>query len=199
MQWSLVFQPFLVHAAVVLGSPWLEWAAIMLLGWNLLAEGLKHRALWAYSASILVIAGGTGFVILGDGQLFLYAAPILIFAAFFWLFGQTLLPGRRPLITAIAEQIRGPLPSSVERYTRQLTQFWVGLFALMAVINLLLAMFAPTVVWSLFTNFISYLLIGLVFLMEWLFRCWYLGNDEPLSWRQYLQGMFRVDYRRLFS
>lgn len=199
MQWSLVLYPFLVHAAVVLGSPWLEWAAIMLLGWNLLAPGLARRAFWAYLAVILTIAGGTGFVVLGGGPLFLYAAPVLIFAALCWLFGQTLMRDRRPLITAIADAIRGPLPLSVVRYTYRLTQFWAGLFALMAAINLLLALFAPVVVWSLFANFVNYLLIGLVFLGEWLFRLWYLGDDEPLTWRQYLYGMLHLDYRRLFS
>jgi uncharacterized membrane protein len=199
VQWSLILYPFLVHAAVVLDSPWLEWAAIMLLGWNLLAPWLVRRTPWAYPAAALMIAGGTGFVVLGDGQLFLYAAPVLIFVALFWLFGQTLLPGRRPLITVIADAIRGPLPASVVRYTRRLTLFWVSLFALMALANLLLALLAPAMVWSLFTNFISYLLIGLVFLVEWLFRQWYLGDDEPLTWRQYLRGMLRLDYRRLFS
>lgn len=199
MQWSLILYPFLVHAAVVLGSPWLEWAAIMLLGWNLLAPWLARRAFWAYPATVLMIAGGTGFVVLGGGQLFLYAAPVLIFVALCWLFGQTLLPGRRPLITAIADAIRGPLPPSVVRYTHRLTQFWVGLFALMAAINLLLALFAPVVVWSLFANFVNYLLIGFAFLAEWLFRLWHLGDDEPLTWRQYLHGMLHLDYRRLFS
>lgn len=199
MQWTLILYPFLVHAAVVTDSRALEWAAIMLLGWNLLQPWLARRSRPAYLALLLVIAGGTGFVVLGDGRLFLYAAPILIFLALMWLFGQTLLPGRRPLITAIADAMRGPLPDAVARYTRRLTLAWSGLFAVMALINLLLALFAPPVLWSLFANFINYLIIGLVFVLEWLFRRWHLGDEETLSLRQYLRGMLRLDYRRFFS
>lgn len=197
MHWLLILYPFLVHAAIVADSRGLEWAAIIVLAVNLLYTGLARFALWAWAALVGVLAAATWFVLIGEGRYFLYAAPVLISLALAWLFGRTLLPGQVPLITKFAQAMRGPLPPRVQRYTRGVTQFWVGLLCCMALVNLLLALFAPPVVWSWFTNFISYLLLGAVFLGEWLLRRWLLGKEDALGWWEYLRALIQLDYRRL--
>jgi len=197
MQFLLILYPFLVHAAIIADSRGLEWAAMLLLGVNLLYAGLARRALWAWLGLVAILVVSTWFVLLGDGRYFLYAAPVLICSALAWMFGRTLMPGQVPLITRFAQAMSGPLSPEVQRYTRGVTKFWVALLTTLAVVNLLLALFAPPVVWSLFTNFISYLLLGAVFLGEWLFRRRVLGADEALGWWEYLRGLLRLDYRRL--
>ena len=193
----LLAYPLLVHAAIVTASQALAFAAVLVLGANVLAPWLARGRSWAWLALACVAAASLGFVTTGESDLFLYAAPVLIALAMLWFFGRTLLPGRIPLITRIATAMRGPLPAVVRAYTRRVTQFWVVVFAVMALANLLLALLAPPVVWSLFTNFINYLLVAALFVAEWLFRRWTLRAHESMGWRDYMGALLRLDYRRL--
>lgn len=195
----LLLYPFIVHAAIVANSRWLEFAALVVLGANMLALGLLHKNVWAWGGFALVIAASAAFVALEGGRLFLYAAPVLVPLALLWFFGRTLRPGEVPLVTRIADTIRGPLPAPVRRYTRRVTQFWMAALAGLALSNLLLALLAPPVIWSLFANFINYLLVGVLFVAEWLYRCRVMRAYESLTWREYLGALIRLDYRRLLA
>ena len=73
-------------------------------------------------------------------ELPLYAPPVLVPAFMGWLFGQTLLPGRTPLIAQLIRHMhssgeREPEPD-VWRYARTLTQVWTLLFITLATVNL---------------------------------------------------------------
>lgn len=193
----LLAYPLLVHAAIVTQSLALSFAALIVLGANMLAPWLARDRVWPWLALAGVIAASFAFVRIGESRLFLYAAPVLVPLALLWFFGRTLLPGQIPFITRIATAIRGPLPEPLYIYTRHVTQLWVLAFAAMALANLLLAMLAPPFVWSLFTNFINYLLVGVLFVAEWLYRCWAMRDYESMTWRQYMQAMLRLDYRKL--
>lgn len=195
----LLLYPFLVHAAIVTDSSWLEFAALVLLGANILGPWLRRASLWAWAALGLIATTSAMFVVLGDARLFLYTAPVLAPLALLWFFGRTLLPGQVPLITRVAMAIRGPLPEPVRIYTWRVTQVWVIAFAMFALTNLLMALLAPPVIWSLYVNFIDYLLVGALFLAEWLFRCWYMRGYESMTWREYMRAMMRLDYRQLLA
>ncbi len=195
----LLLYPLAVHAAIVTGSRWLELAALAVLAASMFAPWLLRRNTWAWAALVMALAASAAFVWLGAARLFLYAAPVLVPLALLWFFARTLLPGQVPLITRIAEAVRGPLPEPVRRYTRQVTQFWVVAFSLFALANLGLALFAPPALWSLFANAINYLLVGVLLVAEWLFRCWYLRAHESLTWREYIRALARIDYRRLLA
>jgi len=85
-------------------------------------------------------------------------------------FGRSLLEGRVPLCTQLADKIHGPLSAAELRYTRKVTVAWVVFFLLnMAVTGLLFA-FAPLRIWSLFVNFLSLPLILLMFGAEYAVR-----------------------------
>jgi uncharacterized membrane protein len=85
-------------------------------------------------------------------------------------FGRSLLKGRVPLCTQLADKIHGPLSAAEVRYTRKVTIAWVVFFLLnMAVTGLLFA-FAPLRIWSLFVNFLSVPLILLMFGAEYAVR-----------------------------
>lgn len=195
----LLLYPFIVHVAIVSESRWLEFAALVVFGANLLASGLLRGSAWAWGGLALVFAVSAAFVTLGGGRLFLYAAPVLVPLALLWFFGRTLRAGEVPLVTRIADAIRGPLPAPVRRYTRRVTQFWVAALAGLALTNLLLALFAPPVIWSLFANFINYLLVAALFVAEWLLRCRVMRAYESLTWREYVAALARLDYRRLLA
>jgi uncharacterized membrane protein len=85
-------------------------------------------------------------------------------------FGRSLLKGRVPLCTQLADKIHGPLSSAELRYTRKVTIAWVVFFLLNMAVTALLFAFAPLRIWSLFVNFLSVPLILLMFGAEYAVR-----------------------------
>jgi uncharacterized membrane protein len=59
---------------------------------------------------------------------------------------------------------------------RHLTLAWVAFFVAMAAMSLLLALTGPFVVWSLFVNVLTWPLIGMMVLGEWLYRRAFRGD-----------------------
>jgi uncharacterized membrane protein len=85
-------------------------------------------------------------------------------------FGRSLMPGQTALCTRWADLMHGPLPPAVQRYSRNVTIAWTAFFVGCGLIDLLLFMFAPLPVWSLFANFASPTLALLLFLGEYALR-----------------------------
>jgi len=85
-------------------------------------------------------------------------------------FGRTLADGETPMISRFAERIHGTLLPPLARYTRGATLAWTLFFAAMAGVSLLLFFAAPIQWWSAFANLLTPLLIGLMFLAEYLVR-----------------------------
>src|SRR3569623_1230688 len=63
------------------------------------------------------------------------------------IFGQSLLPGREPIVTYFARAIHGGLAPEIENYTRRVTWAWCGFFALQIAGSALLLMHAPLAWW----------------------------------------------------
>jgi uncharacterized membrane protein len=114
------------------------------------------------------------------------------------LFGYTLLPGQRPLISRFAEILHGHVLDTLTlRYTRGVTLLWSSLFALMTLESLLLGLLAEPAIWSLFTHFINYLVLLLVFFLEYRLRLRHLPHLEHPGFFGFLCSLRRVDWRRL--
>lgn len=130
----------------------------------------------------------------------LYALPALtVFGALLMLFGNSLLPGRQPLVSQVAAQIRGHLEPRVVCYTRQVTLAWTLLFAALWLETALLALFAPPAIWSLFANGLNYGLVAVCFIAEYGFRRWYLADLEHPSFGHFLDALRRTDWRWLVA
>lgn len=186
-----------VHAAVVTGFAGLRFAALVVLILNAFGPWLVRRRPGAWiAASGLIAATWPVMNTVGAGA-FLYAAPVLICLALAWFFGRTLCAGRTPLITKLADTIRGPLPAPVRRYTRGVTVFWFAIMLTMALVDLSLALFASPEIWSLFANVVNYLIIAALFVLEWCVRQWAIGEYEHLGWRGYLKALRHIDYHRV--
>ncbi|MEA3642916.1 MAG: hypothetical protein VBE63_23670 [Lamprobacter sp.] len=119
--------------------------------------------------------------------------PVVIAFGLAWVFGRTLLPGRTALIARIGERMRGELPEPVARYGQRLTLVWTLFFVLMGLECLLLGLFAPPLVWSLFANFINYGLIALLFVIEYPIRRLVLRDLEHTPFLDSLRGSLRLD------
>lgn len=95
------------------------------------------------------------------------------------VFGATLMRGREPLVTKLAETVhRTALPPEVLRYTRQVTLAWTFFFLATALVSSVLFCCASMKVWSVFANFLSFPLILLMFAVEYAVRLRKLPNLE---------------------
>ncbi len=86
------------------------------------------------------------------------------------VFGRTLAGGREPLITGFARRVHGSLPRHIESYTRRVTVAWCVFFAAQVVVSAILFASASLDIWSLFVNVLSFPLIVLMFVAEYLYR-----------------------------
>lgn len=62
----------------------------------------------------------------------LYLPPLLVSTLLCVLLGRTLLPGRRPLITAMATLVHNEITPAIAVYTRRVTSCWALFFAALA-------------------------------------------------------------------
>ena len=85
-------------------------------------------------------------------------------------FGQSLLGRREALCTQLADKVHGPLTPQEVLYTRRVTAAWALFFVLITAATLILFVFAPLRIWSLFANFCVLPLIGLMFAGEYAVR-----------------------------
>jgi uncharacterized membrane protein len=81
-------------------------------------------------------------------------------------FGRSLWGGRVPVCTQLTAKLHGPLTPAEITYTRWATLAWTLMYALLAVVILILFFVTSLRVWSLFVNVGSFVLIGLAFVAD---------------------------------
>jgi uncharacterized membrane protein len=183
--------PVLAHFAIARNSAGLTIAALTLLAAVSLLPGLARGAIGAWLAVPLVGAASWWLSSVEQPLLALYLPPIVVPAFLAGVFGNTLRPGRTPLISQLIRLLHAPgddePESAVWVYARRLTAAWTALFVTLATFNLLLAAFVepdgllrasgiePRLavsheVWSLFTNLLEYLLVAAFFVVEYAYR-----------------------------
>ena len=170
MPWLFLAYPLLAHLATLVHSERLAWAALTVFAAVPLLPALRQRKSWAWLSLLVISALLYGCASSGVARYLMFLPPILIPSSVLWVFLHSLRAGEVPLVTRIAMQVRGTLPAELLTYTRRVTQFWVGLLAMLALSSVLFAVFATAAFWSLMTNIVQYLLLASVFLLEYLYR-----------------------------
>ena len=95
--------------------------------------------------------------------------PVLINCTLLVVFAYSLFSP--PSIIERMARLREPnFPPAAVFYTRRVTQVWCGFFVMNGVIALGTALWASEAVWSLYTSLISYVLMGALFGVEYLYR-----------------------------
>ena len=95
--------------------------------------------------------------------------PVAVSLSLFAIFAYSLTTPKS-IITHIAEiQNRGSLPKKALLYTRNVTKVWCLFFTINASIAFI-SCFQSQQFWTLYNGLISYLLIGLLFMAEWVVR-----------------------------
>ncbi len=185
--------PFLTHAALTSQSPWTTWAAILI---SVQVVALGAVLTWRSTARHRWLAALAGLLILAaswqsahESLLAVSGVPhALVNLALLILFGSSLLPGRRPLVTTLACRIDPELPAVMLGYTRRVTLAWTVFFAAQLVLSAILFSAAPVGVWSLFVNVLNGPLIALMFLAEYGFRLVHFRGYRHASISQMIQA-----------
>ena len=95
--------------------------------------------------------------------------PVLVNAVLLAVFGFSLVVP--PSMVERFARLREPeLPDAAIAYTRRVTQVWCVFFVINGAIAFSTALWASEAVWSLYTGVIAYLLMGLLFGIEYLVR-----------------------------
>jgi uncharacterized membrane protein len=85
-------------------------------------------------------------------------------------FGRSLMPGRTPLCTQLADKLHGPLVPEEITYTRRATAAWTVFYLFVAAAVAIIFFAEPLSVWSMFVNFATYGLIALMFIADYSIR-----------------------------
>jgi len=96
-------------------------------------------------------------------------------------FGRSLAAGHVPLCTRFATLAHGSLAPDAVRYTRTVTLAWTIFFCAMSAAVLIVYVAAPLRAWSVFTNFCTAPLVGLMFIGEYLVRLRVLPDMQHAS------------------
>lgn len=184
---ALCLPPFVVHVALITGrgAP----VAALLSGLDIAVMGtiltLKMGSKWRWWTAGLTVIGLSMLALWwhASQQSFPATSGIphaVIYLGLLIFFGHTLVSGREALITSVAAKVYGrPLPDDIATYTRGVTVTWCVFFSFELAASLLLFVFAPLPVWSLFVNVLNFPLLVLMFGCEYLYRRWRFPKRPP--------------------
>ncbi|WP_263079585.1 hypothetical protein [Endozoicomonas sp. Mp262] len=127
----------------------------------------------------MVMAGAAGGLLLSLATLGFNSSrallfyPCLVSLAGLLAFGWTIIKPPS-MIECFARLMEGDLPEQGVRYTRKVTIVWCLFFLLNGLVAFYTAMSDDQSLWALYNGFLSYILMGLLFGLEWIYRKWVL-------------------------
>jgi uncharacterized membrane protein len=195
MVYCILAYPVLVHLSVLTGSPPFAGLALVALYGGFTWPALTRRRPWAWVGLVVAALGSAALVRQGAELYALYLPPILLPAVMALWWAPTLRAGRTPFVTQIATAIRGPLSPEHAAYTRGVTILWVGVFVALALAGAATALWGSAALWSLVTNLLSPLLIGLVFAVEYAYRRHHLRHESHPGFVTFLRQVARAGVR----
>lgn len=152
---------------------------------------LRRGAAVAFAKEVWIPVALVGVVALGtaiwNDPMGLLITPTLINAALLATFGTSLW-AERPIVERFARLQAKDLSDAEVRYCRRVTKVWCGFFVANGSTALYLALARDVETWALFTGLISYLLMGMLFGGEYIYRHWrfrrFVGGfaDPLLKW-----------------
>lgn len=144
---------------------WLACLLLLAIATRIPALKLSRAARWSVLGALMLAA----LAIWANALLPLKLYPVLVNLAFLLAFGYSLAVP--PSMVERFARLREPdLSAAGVAYTRRVTQVWCGFFVLNGSIALGTALWASQAMWSLYTGVIAYLLMGLLFAVEYLVR-----------------------------
>lgn len=135
------------------------------------AAAIRRGGKAAWTAMIILLAVPIILMQLPSVGNLVFWPPVIFLIALAALFGRTLMSGETPIIARFAALLSDDqLPHEELSYARRVTWVWVVLFTSLALESAVLAWLAPMELWSWFTNVFNYLIILLMFFVEYIVR-----------------------------
>ncbi|MFI5317001.1 MAG: hypothetical protein ACHQ6T_14975 [Myxococcota bacterium] len=188
----LIAYPLLVYVALGFAPP----RAIALCTLALLAARAALGSRARLAALLRVFAPvGAAFAaaslvsLFSNDPLWLLLAPALLNAALLAVFASSLWR-RQSAIEILARAQVGTLSEGEVTYCRRVTLVWCVFFAANGALCAALALAGSREAWALYTGLAAYLLMGLLFACEYVYRHW--------RFRRYVGGPVDPVLRRLF-
>lgn len=144
----------------------------------------RARALWLMVYAVCALAFAINLEYLRNHAAWLYfvqhAGAMTLLGI---TFGITLNSSHTDaLCTRMASLVhRDPLDADYEAYTWKVTLAWTVFFAVSALLSVLLFFFGPIEAWSFFANLLTPILLGVMFVGEYLIRLRVLPNRTHFS------------------
>lgn len=162
---AMILYPFGVGYALANGQyTWVSLLLIVLGVLRLLSKG--NTLLWPLTC-FAILCGSLSLILRDHAWLKLY--PVLMSVGALLIFAYTLLKPPA-MIERFARLAEPNLPPEGVQWTRKVTYVWCGFFAINASVALITVFFTSTKIWVLYNGFISYLLMGILLLGEFLLR-----------------------------
>jgi len=144
---------------------WLAALLLLLVATRLPALKMSALARWSALAGLLMALAA----VWSNALLPLKLYPVLVSIAFLLAFAYSLTTPQS-MVERFARMTEPDLPEVAIHYTRQVTKVWCVFFIVNGSIALGTAIWASHEIWALYTGVISYLLMGCLFLIEYLCR-----------------------------
>ncbi len=145
-----------------------RWMAVLLLvlaATRLSTFAISKLARWSALCTLVLV----GVAVWTNALLPLKLYPVLVNLAFLIGFAYSLSTSQS-IIERFARMREPNFPEVAVAYTRRVTQVWCVFFVFNGGIACITAIWSSPEIWMLYTGFISYLLMGLLFVVEYLFR-----------------------------
>ena len=192
--------PLVLHLGVYFGHVEL---ALVYLGIMLTLPFLFALLRQTKPAAWQIITAGLAFILLllekENYQLIIKLIPLSVNFLLLWLFASTLGKDRIPLITRFASMMRKDMPPAVIIYTRWATVAWSVYFLLMTILLFLFSVYASLEAWSFFSNILSYFLLAMMFLAEFIVRRIFLRKYMDYSFTEFIQRLRHIDFRSVYK
>lgn len=161
----IVCYPFLVGWSLSHGH--FAWVSVMLLALGIFRLLSKTNNLMWPLTGFAILCGGLSLILKDHAWLKLY--PVFMSVGALIIFATTLL-NPPSMIERFARLAEPDLPESGVLWTKKVTMVWCVFFAINASIALITVVWMPMKVWVIYNGSISYVLMGLLFLGEYLLR-----------------------------
>jgi uncharacterized membrane protein len=135
----------------------------------ILTLSLKKKSLQQLLPVLIAVLVIVMLTLISNDPLYLRAIPVLINATLFGLFLYTVIHPPS-MIERIARLSHPDLPESGQRYTRKVTKVWMVFFVANGFAALYTVFFASLEIWTLYNGFVSYILMGIIFAVEFFVR-----------------------------
>ena len=134
---------------------------------GLLSPGYESKQIRIGTAILGLIIVGFAFAYNSIDSLKIY--PLLINFTLLGVFGYSLFYPPS-LIERLARLTNPELPDEAIAYTRKVTQIWCLFFFINGIVSFITAFYTSVEVWTLYNGLLSYLIMGSLFLGEFVYR-----------------------------